>query len=369
MRNVAAQAGVSASTVTRALHKDPRIPRATRLAVQRAARRLGYRLNPAASSIMSHIRRGHVAAYRGALAWLNCEPSADAWKHTPWLKRLFEGARQRAEETGFLLEYLWLADPRLGGDHVHAILKARGVQGLIVPKPSHYPHQLPHHLAWKDLACVTISSLQPPLPVHEVGPDEMDGVRQAFTALRARGYRRIGLLIHDAHDSENQGACRAGYLLETGELPPRARLPVLMLPENADEPEMTALFGRWLDRYKADVVICSDEHVLERAGKLGLRVPDDLGIVHLDRHDYLTQWAGIDQQKDQIGAAAVDLVAGQMTRGEFGLPSFRKRVLIAGRWVDGGTVRPPTHHEEHEEYEGREDGVRCIVQPRNRMRH
>lgn len=49
--------------------------------------------------------------------------------------------------------------------------------------------------------------------------------------------------------------------------------------------------------------------------------------------------AGVNQHAKVIGAAAVDLVNGQLQRNEFGIPAHPKLVLIKGEWVDGETVR------------------------------
>ena len=70
VRDVAACAGVSPMTVTRALRGDKCVSAATRARVARAAAALGYRLNPTVSSVMSYIHRRRAAAFRGKIAWL-----------------------------------------------------------------------------------------------------------------------------------------------------------------------------------------------------------------------------------------------------------------------------------------------------------
>jgi LacI family transcriptional regulator len=42
---------------------------------------------------------------------------------------------------------------------------------------------------------------------------------------------------------------------------------------------------------------------------------------------------------DRLGAAAVELLTGQLTRGELGLPADPRVVLVEGRWVEGRTLR------------------------------
>jgi hypothetical protein len=41
----------------------------------------------------------------------------------------------------------------------------------------------------------------------------------------------------------------------------------------------------------------------------------------------------------EVGAAAIDYVAGMVHRAERGVPDLPRRLLIDGRWFDGRTVR------------------------------
>jgi len=72
---------------------------------------------------------------------------------------------------------------------------------------------------------------------------------------------------------------------------------------------------------------------------MDLSVPGDIGLVHLDRTFDLEAYAGMQQNNEHIGRAAVDMVIGQLQRNEFGVPPFQKSVLITGTWIPGPTVR------------------------------
>jgi DNA-binding LacI/PurR family transcriptional regulator len=303
--------------------------------VAEVARQLGYAGNPLASSVMSHMRRGEVSGCRGKIAWLSKIHPGDI-DQISWLQYIHQGARARAAQAGFLFEDVWLNDRDLPADRLGDILQARGIQGLIIP------HDHPHlaRLPWDRFACATTMASAIAPPIHMAGPDTMYGIRESFIQLRRRGYKRIGLMLHPYHELDSQGMERAAFLLETSGLPAPLRVPVLLLPELGEEPECVACFGAWIQRHQPDVVICINEYVIRWTQALGLDVPGRLGLVHLCRHPHLTQWAGIDQREDQIGAAVVDLVTGQLLHGEFGLPAFRKKVLITGTWVEGPTLRP-----------------------------
>jgi len=226
--------------------------------------------------------------------------------------------RRCAEELGYLVEDFWLSDPQLNPRRLTRVLQARGIQGLILPGP--HPHL--DLLDWFRFAAATTHAVLP-WPLHRVGHDALHGSRLAFTRLRERGYRRIGLMLHESHDLTSGGVERAAYLLETAALPSAQRTPILMVPRHSAIAPRT-LFDEWVRRRQPDAVLCSDESVLGWTRELGLEVPARLALASLGRHPHLTQWAGIDMYEDRIGAAAVDLVVGQLNSGELGVPPFQK---------------------------------------------
>ncbi len=55
-RRIAAEAGLSPSTVSLALRNSPKIPAATKRRIQKIAKRLGYRPDGKLTELMSHLR-------------------------------------------------------------------------------------------------------------------------------------------------------------------------------------------------------------------------------------------------------------------------------------------------------------------------
>lgn len=334
LRRIAKMAGVSHMTAARALNGDRYVSEKTRAKVQRVADKLGYTTNPAVSAVLSAVRRRQVTDYRGKIAWLHAArvPQSDS---APWQRPIYAGVRNRAEQTGFLVEDVWLNDPSLKPRQLSRVLVARGVQGIIIA--SNHCHL--ETLDWDRFAAVATDTCLPGPPVHQARPDFAFGMRETLVHLLARGYRRVGLVLSVIHDRAHRGAERATYLLESADLTVHDPIPILLLPVNAP-PDTASLFAAWRARYRPDAVICYDERLLDWTRALGLAVPGELALAHLSRHAYLKEWAGINQREEQIGAAAVDLVLGQLVRGEFGVPPFQKEVLIKGEWVEGATIRP-----------------------------
>ena len=55
-RRIAAEAGLSPSTVSLALRNSPKIPAATKQRIRKIAQRLGYRPDGKLTELMSHLR-------------------------------------------------------------------------------------------------------------------------------------------------------------------------------------------------------------------------------------------------------------------------------------------------------------------------
>ncbi|MGF1656536.1 MAG: substrate-binding domain-containing protein [Verrucomicrobiales bacterium] len=76
--------------------------------------------------------------------------------------------------------------------------------------------------------------------------------------------------------------------------------------------------------------------------KCGVRVPEDISVVGLSvpgqgrRNPH--GLAGIDEQLDRVGAAAVNMVAAQLHLGRYAGSHGKRYLLIEGRWRDGQTL-------------------------------
>jgi LacI family transcriptional regulator len=162
----------------------------------------------------------------------------------------------------------------------------------------------------------------------------MHGLGLAVEKLQALGYRRLGLAMPVNFDERVNRSWLASLLLYQYELPPEDRVPPLL--ETAfDLPG----FPAWFRKHRPDVVLSPHLAAHGWLAKLGLRVPDDVGFVHLDRSAAELPCAGIDQKPDQLGAVAVDLVVSDLQRNQRGIPASPKLVYLEGEWVDGDSVR------------------------------
>ena len=331
MQDLADAAGVSRSTVSRALQNDRRLSEATRKRIKRLAASMGYRPNPLVSTLMTHLRATRTADYSGTLAFITSDLMHEQPGVAPSWKRLFGGARQRAAQFGYKLEEFWLNEPGLTPQRARAILRARGIHGLIIaPAPSPRHHL---ELDCRDFAVATIGySVWRPV-YHIATNHQTRSMHLALQNLQQRGYKRIGLAMDRLQDERTDLNWSGAFLAFQQDLPHDSQMPIL---RNTEWNESS--FGNWIRKVHPDAVISVYASTPEWLRHLNLRIPQDIGFVTLDR-EAMPDCAGIDQNSELMAAAAVDLVLGQLQRNERGIPPFPKVVMVEGKWVDGPTVR------------------------------
>lgn len=324
---------MSRSTVWLALRNHPSIPPSTRERIQSVARELGYRPNPAVAQLMAQVRQRHVTPPAMTIAHITETYPPGRWRNYPFTSEVILGAEARALELGYKLEEFSLKEPGMSARRLSGILRARGIRGVLIGK--RVPPVAHMSLDWDSLSAVAIGPVVRQPALHRVLPDCVHAATLAMRKLRHLGYRRIGFATWREHDKRNDGLYSAGVLRYQQELPARERVPMLIAPEEWDEP----LFGRWLRKHRPDAVLGCSYFALNWLKYLGYRVPQDIGYACVLRYGDPRGCAHVDHQGPVIGAAAVDLVIAQLHRNETSLPAHPQSVLLRGVWVDGKTAR------------------------------
>lgn len=324
MADVAAAAGVARSTVSKALRDDPSISAAQRERVKAVAAELGYRPDPLVANLMAQLhgtRRRHDPHH---LAWIDLWTPDEQQRQGHDARPALQGARQRAAELGFGIEVYHAAAEGVGPERLRAILTTRSQWGVIFPPVPEAAMEYAFDLG--GLASVAIgTSLRTPR-LHRVSHNHFRSAQVACQRLRAKGLARIGLVLSPATDRRVEHRWRAAYLTEQSAWPTAERLPPLIAP-----PDAFPAFVSWLDTHQPDAVLASEPHVGSWLRRIGPKAPRLVGLA-LD-HPTPGQW-GIAYRSEQLGAAAVEMVIGQIHRHERGLPENPHTLLIDGAWVE-----------------------------------
>lgn len=334
LQDIADKAGVSRATVSLALRNHPSLPLATRQHIQQVAGQLGYRPNPLVSTLMSYQR----AARSDRPTNLTLALLLKFSQRGPWQQYLspdlIVGAAQRAKQLGYRLEEFWLDDLEIDEKRLSQILFQRGVPGVILaPLPSAVGH---FTLDWEKLSAVTIGySLAHP-ELHRVTSDRYHAILLAVHELRKRGYRRLGLALEANQDERVHHQWVAPFLWEQMHGKPKDRVPLLIVKGKEWNKQR---FTAWFQENTPEVILGYDPQVIPWLGRLGRRVPCDVGFAHLWNPDQSGKLAGLYHNPPGIGAAAVDFLVALIHTSDRGIPSSPRVMQLEATWVDGKTIK------------------------------
>jgi len=342
LHDVAARAGVSVSTASRSLSGAVTISKVTQARVLEAAEALGYRYNPLLGEVMRSARRRVSHHYLGTLAYVTPYDDVEEWRATPTLCRHWSAARDQAARFGFGMSEFALTSHGMTARRLGEILTARGISGVLLAAFPKEPFELV--LPWENFATVPVGHMVQKPALDCVVSDHTQAVLLAGRVLAARGYRRLGLAIEAYQNLITNHGWVNGHAALPIEFGTMAAIPPL-LPE-----KITAeVFTEWVRRNRVDCVLTlstfrnEPNRMREWLAGAGMNCPRDIGLISLDVTSATSSWAGIDQNSDEIGKAAVDLVVSKIRAGERGVPRVRRSLLVHCQWRDGDSVRDVTN--------------------------
>lgn len=307
LKEVAAKAGVSVATASRALADHPRISEATKERVRQAAEALGYTPSAIARSLVKQETR--------TLGVVTTSVT------DPYAAELVRAVEDAAGAAGYTL--LLLTSHHIPRRELAAIrsLQERRVDGIVVISPrgvAHY-HEVLEHVT---VPVVLVNNTLDHPRVHAVMADNRQGARLAVEYLLDLGYRRIAYVGGPTAGRTAQERLH-GYLeaLQAAGLEPD---PDLIFPgQGRAEDGRRALQAMLALSPPPEAVLCYNDltafGVLAEAWALGVRVPDDLAVIGFDNVPFSELTAPplttVAQPTDEMGHAAVELILRQR-RGE-----------------------------------------------------
>lgn len=302
MADIARLAGVSASTVSRALSGSPLIPEATRNRITELANSLGYRVNVGAANL----RKRGVQTIGVVILGDSLQMISD-----PFLLSILGSVADTLDERGMSLLLTRLKDNRR---HVLADLVDSGQVGGLIVIGQLTLHDYLNELTRNGFPMVVWGAPLPDAQYPVVGGDNAMGGYLATQHLIAKGSRRIaffGDISHPEAGLRYQGYARA--LEEAGiEQDPRLLQSFLF-----GDTRIREVIDGWLDqRLSFDAIFASsDVTAISLMGSLnerGISVPGQVRLVGYDdialaEHVHPTL-STIRQPTGQAGRALVDLL-------------------------------------------------------------
>lgn len=329
MRQIATAAGVSVATVSMALRNSARITPETRAKVHQIAAEMNYRPDPLIAALASR-RREHKPTSLDIIAYVTAYPTKEGWRDNRFAPATYEGACARASQRGYRIEHFWLRESNMTTRRLANILRARGILGVcFAPFPDVMPQ---FSFPWEHFCAAAIGYTIMKPSLHRACPDQFQGMQLTLNTLRLRGYKRIGVALGKRVSKIVAQKWIAAVLLYQYTYGRSAA--TCLVYEESDREELKG----WLKTHQPDAMVVSDIALLEWFKECDIRIPEDMGVVPLERY---LDYAGLDQKPGMVGAAAIDLIIGMIQRNETGLPADPKTVMVEGGWVNGMSVRTP----------------------------
>jgi DNA-binding LacI/PurR family transcriptional regulator len=299
IRDIAKQAGVSITTVSRVLNNLPGVSESARQAVMTAVNEAGY---------VPEVGRRCISNF--ALLYTDV-PTLDS----PFDSALLVGMYEGLQTTNCDLMLLDAHRSRQRKETYSHMFLRKGVQGALV-RTTTSSQAICQEIAREGFPMVAVGYRFEGSDVNCIYSDSREASNKAVEHLIALGHRRIAVCIHLVDDSDHAdrvAAYRQG--LESHGIPFDERL-IIRVEANRDggvqairrivtmNPRPTALF-------LSDPLISVG--VLDEARRVGLRVPEDISVVGFDdaelRHCLVPQLTAVCQNTKSLGREAVSMLS------------------------------------------------------------
>ncbi len=320
--DVARQAGVNKSTVSRALKDDPGLNIETRSRLKALAEQLGYVPDPALSRIASYRWKSGSRTSGETIAFIDFSAKGKS--------RVLEyrSLSEQASQAGYLTELFALADyPSLRA--LGKMLYARGITSVVFGPQS-------EPIAWEEFPWQHFSALNcmPGIfsaPLHGVTEDYFQAILLCDRTIRQKGYKKIGyaLLRHDYDSADDTlryaAACHVLSLAQRA-----CRVP----PYVGSFQDIQGCLI-WFEKYRPEVVVGFNHLIPIWLREAKYECPADYAFATLSagsKHKY----AGIECGAKAVGRAAFFLADSLLRHHQLGMPEgWLRKILIEPNWRDG----------------------------------
>lgn len=345
IKDVAAAAGVSVTTVSHVLNNTPhsRTSSDTRTRVKDAAARLGYGPNRMAQGLRTQ---------RSGMIGLLSEEIAT----TPHAGLIILGAQEAARDHDLTLVIINSgrdADDENHRADVDALLN-RQVDGILYATMYHRELTLPANLVGTPAVLIDASDRAGLVP--SVVPDEEGGARAAVSALTEAGHRRIGFLnnIDDVPATRGRLAGYRAVLAAAG-----IEYDETLVTGSPSETSAGYAAARTiLDRPdRPTALFCYNDRMAmgayRAAAELGLSIPADLSIVGFDNQELIAAniypaLTTVALPHYEMGAWAVETLVGLMAgHEEHRLLADQPTLIACPIVVRDSIAAPPARTDRH----------------------
>lgn len=343
IRDVAALAGVSVTTVSHVLNETPhtRTSEETRVRVKDAAENLGYKPN--------RLARGLRTQASGMVGLITEEIAI-----TPYAGRIIQGAQEAAASRGLTLAIInseLNPDPDIDAQLMRA-LTDRQADGLIYATVYHDEVVVPQEMSAAPAVLIGARDREGNIP--SVMPDERSGAASVVEMLVKAGHTRIAYAATSVDVPATRGRI-AGY--REGMTAAGLATEGLVVEAEPEAPggyraAMALLDHGWAESDRPTALFCYNDRMAmgayRAAAELGLSIPGDLSIVGFDDqaplpHSLYPELTTVALPHYEMGAWAVETLAAIVEgRGEYRLLGAHPTLLDCPIVSRGSVSAPPS---------------------------
>jgi DNA-binding LacI/PurR family transcriptional regulator len=304
LADVAATAGVSASTASRALNGRGELSAATRAAVIEVAERLGFQPSPLARSLRT--RQTYTVGF--------VVPDVAS----PFYASALKGAQGALEAAGYRV---MLMDAELSVEGETAALRTlvnHQVDGLLVATAGVRETEFVDIVGGTGTPCVFFDSVVDGAGAGAVSLENAAGIEQLVEHLREHGHTRIALLAGSQQESSGAERLHA-FVAATNPAPELVRVCTWTQASGAEQthallaldPRPTAIVASSAELALGCMAACRDH---------GLSLPDELALVSFDDPYFGAllepSLTGVGYDAAEVGHAAAALLVQAMQDGD-----------------------------------------------------
>jgi len=330
LEEIALQMGVSKATVSLALRGRPGVSEATRQRVTEVAERLGYRPDPAVSSLAERRWRKGSRAHNVRLALL----------HHAILLSMHQLLEAAADRRGYDLVSIRLTarmEPRV----LNRLLHVNGVHGVIIDRivlPELTAPDWWEPIAWSRYSWVACNVGRFDPPIHRVINHALRGVQDTLKGMADHGYRRIAFIRGPESNSHVNAEQQAGFLQFQATHPELDLQQVILSPEM----ELMPAAIESLEHYEPEALLLGFLGLHQRLPK-SLRNLPFASLALWQRDD---RFAGAVWEAAELAEGTIALLDAQIRNHELGLPRLCHALMIDGKWWPGKSL--PLHPLAHD---------------------
>ncbi|MEM6820353.1 MAG: LacI family DNA-binding transcriptional regulator [Verrucomicrobiota bacterium] len=338
IKDIAREAGMDKSTVSRALKKSPLVKPETQKRIQDLAEAMGYQPDPGLSALAAYKARSKMRTFQANLALIGAGYTPEQFEELFHLAELHRFLKEEATKSGYQIELHCPDTTTKAQRQLSRVLYHRGIRGLIILHSKIPTKEM--GFAWKFFSNIMLLKPEHKPFMHCVSVHQQNLMFQALENVHRYGYKQPGLIVpKPTLDTSDQEWPDAFYLASThfGFPIPKS---YFVFDGRKSMKEIGNDFRTWQRKNRIDVAIHVGRGLFkDNIKNFGYSPPRHLGFIATDLDYDDQQTSGLYRSRQQIAKITIDIISGMIQRGEKGRQDSPYSLNVEASWREGNTLQ------------------------------